>query len=87
MTIGATISLVAQIYQIHGDTARFFLAGILLGLPIVYVLRSSVAASLYFIGATTWVGCTVWPASPRDELEVLGFAGVSAAAFGRHLAC
>ena len=61
LTIGATISLVAQIYQIHGDPARFFLTWILLALPIVYVLRSSVAASLYFIGTTTWVGCTVWP--------------------------
>ena len=61
LTIGATISLVAQIYQIQGEAARFFLTWILLALPIVYVLRSSVAASLYFIGATTWVGCTVWP--------------------------
>ena len=59
LTIGATISLVAQIYQIHGDPARFFLTWILLGLPIVYVMRSSVAASLYFIGTTTWVGCTI----------------------------
>ena len=61
LTIGATISLVAQIYQIHGDTARFFLTWILLGLPIVYVLRSSMAASLYFTGATTWVGCSMYP--------------------------
>ncbi|MEI8064482.1 MAG: DUF2157 domain-containing protein, partial [Verrucomicrobiota bacterium] len=61
LTIGAAISLVAQIYQIHGDTARFFLTWILLALPIVYVLWSSVAASLYFIGATTWVGCTMYP--------------------------
>ena len=65
LTIGATISLVAQIYQIHGDTARFFLTWILLGLPIVYVLRSSVAASFYFIGATAWVGCTTYPSQQR----------------------
>jgi uncharacterized membrane protein len=57
LTIGAAISLVAQIYQIHGDTARFFLTWILLGLPIVYLMRSSVAACLYFIGATAWAGC------------------------------
>ena len=61
LTIGSTISLVAQIYQIHGDPARFFLTWILLGLPVVYLLRSSVAASLYFIGATAWVGCGYWP--------------------------
>jgi uncharacterized membrane protein len=52
---------VAQVYQISGDTARFFLTWILLGLPIVYLLRSSVAACLYFIGATTWVGCVNYP--------------------------
>jgi len=57
LTIGSTISLVAQIYNIHGDTARFFLTWILLGLPIMYLLRSNVAACLYFIGATTWAGC------------------------------
>jgi len=61
LTIGATISLVAQIYQIQGDAAQFFLTWILLGLPIVYLLRSSVAASLYCIGATTWVGCLTSP--------------------------
>jgi uncharacterized membrane protein len=57
LTIGSTISLVAQIYNIRGDTARFFLTWILLGLPIVYLMRSNVAACLYVIGATTWVGC------------------------------
>src|SRR5579871_1548607 len=41
LTIGATISLIAQIYQIHGDTARFFLTWILLALPIVYLLDSA----------------------------------------------
>ena len=57
LTIGSTISLVAQIYNIHGDTARFFLTWILLGVPIVYVLRSNVAACLYLVGATAWAGC------------------------------
>ncbi|MGD0651967.1 MAG: DUF2157 domain-containing protein [Verrucomicrobiia bacterium] len=58
LTIGSTLSLVAQIYQIHGDTARFFLTWMLLGLPIVYLMRSNVAACLYFVGATAWAGCT-----------------------------
>lgn len=57
LTIGSTISLIAQIYQTHGDTARFFLTWILLALPIVYLLRSNVAACLYLVGATTWAGC------------------------------
>jgi len=57
LTIGSTISLIAQIYNIHGDTARFFLTWVLLGLPIVYLLRSNVTACFYLIGATTWAGC------------------------------
>ena len=57
LTIGSTISLVAQIYNIHGETARFFLTWILLGLPIMYLMRSSVVVCLYFVGATAWAGC------------------------------
>jgi uncharacterized membrane protein len=56
LTIGAAISLVAQIYQIQGDPARFFLTWILLALPIIYLLRSGVTSCLYFVGATTWAG-------------------------------
>jgi uncharacterized membrane protein len=82
LTIGATISLVAQIYQISGDTARFFLTWILLGLPIVYLLRSSVAASLYFIGATAWVGCY---AGHRQQMTSLWYWGLLALALP-HLA-
>ena len=77
LTIGATISLVAQIYQIHGDTARFFLTWILLALPIVYVLRSSVAASLYFIGATTWVGCAMFPSHRATSLWYWGLLALA----------
>jgi uncharacterized membrane protein len=77
LTIGATISLVAQIYQIHGDTARFFLTWILLGLPIVYLLQSSVAACLYFIGATTWAGCAAHWYAPGTALWYWGLLALA----------
>jgi uncharacterized membrane protein len=60
LAIGATISLVAQTYHISGDFARFVLTWSLAGLPIVYLLNSSAAAALYFIGVTAWVGNVHW---------------------------
>lgn len=77
LTIGSTISLVAQIYHIHGDPARFFLTWILLGLPIVYLLRSSLAACLYFIGATTWAGCSAWPIGGTSPLWYWPLVGLA----------
>ena len=77
LTIGSTISLVAQIYQIHGDTARFFLTWILLGLPIVYLLQSNVAACLYFIGTTAWAGCASWTYSPGTSLWYWGLLALA----------
>ena len=75
LSIGASISLVAQIYHIHGDAARFFLTWSLLGLPVVYLMRSGVAASLYFIGATTYAGCA---ANLYSRGEALWYWGVIA---------
>ena len=60
LAIGATISLVAQTYNISGDFAGFVLTWALAGLPIVYLLNSSVAATLYWIGVTAWVGNVHW---------------------------
>jgi uncharacterized membrane protein len=60
LAIGATISLVAQTYNISGDFAGFVLTWALAGLPIVYLLNSSVAAALYWIGITAWVGNVHW---------------------------
>jgi hypothetical protein len=53
--IGTAIALVSQTYQIQGDFARFILVWMLLALPIVYLFRTSVGLSIYFVGATVWV--------------------------------
>ncbi|GAA4844383.1 DUF2157 domain-containing protein [Algivirga pacifica] len=52
--IGASISLVSQIYHIMGDLSSFLLVWSLLVLPIVYILRSSMASLLYLIGITAY---------------------------------
>jgi uncharacterized membrane protein len=52
ISIGACISLISQIYNIPGDLAPFLLTWIVLSLPVIYVMKSSVASMLYLIGIT-----------------------------------
>lgn len=54
LTIGASISLIAQTYNISGDLPRFLLTWALLGLPIVYLLDAAAPALLYLWGITEW---------------------------------
>lgn len=56
LMIGACIALVSQTYQIPGDIGGFLLAWALLGLPIIYLVDSRIAAALYVIAITTWAG-------------------------------
>ena len=50
--VGAVISLVSQIYHIPGNLGSFLLLWMLLCLPLIYIMRSSVASLLYLIGIT-----------------------------------
>src|SRR5207302_212408 len=54
LAIGTAIALIAQTYNLGGDFGDFMLTWSLLGLPIIYLLRSSVATALYWVGVTTW---------------------------------
>ncbi|MBI9062091.1 MAG: DUF2157 domain-containing protein [Marinilabiliaceae bacterium] len=54
--IGACISLVSQIYHIPGNLSSFLLTWSLLGLPVVYLLHSSMVSLLY-VGGITWFVC------------------------------
>lgn len=56
VAIGACISLISQIYHISGSMSTFMLTWSLLTLPIIYVMRSSMASLLY-IGGITWYVC------------------------------
>ncbi len=53
--VGATISLISQIYHIPGNLSSFMLSWMLLVLPLVYLLKTSVTSMLYIIGITTYV--------------------------------
>ncbi|MEO1485413.1 MAG: DUF2157 domain-containing protein [Bacteroidota bacterium] len=50
--VGASISLVSQIYNIPGDLSAFLVTWMFLCLPIVYVMRSSVTSLLFLVGIT-----------------------------------
>jgi hypothetical protein len=54
LTIGASISLVAQTYNISGDLPNFLLTWTLLGLPMAYLLGAVSPALLYLWGVTEW---------------------------------
>jgi uncharacterized membrane protein len=56
LAAGSTISLIAQVYNISGDLNKFIITWTLLGLPLVYLLSSSMTALLYIIGVTFY-GC------------------------------
>ncbi|QCK15766.1 DUF2157 domain-containing protein [Mangrovivirga cuniculi] len=67
LSIGATISLVSQIYHIEGELSGFLLIWVLLGLPIVYLMKSSITSLFYIIGFT-WYACELsywnYPTTP-----------------------
>lgn len=50
--VGATISLVSQIYNIPGDLGSFLMIWMFLSLPLIYVMKSSSTSLLYIIGIT-----------------------------------
>ncbi len=50
--IGSSIALVSQIYNIPGGTGTFLLTWMLLCLPLVYLMNSSITSLLYIGGIT-----------------------------------
>ncbi|MEO5776487.1 MAG: DUF2157 domain-containing protein [Flavobacterium sp.] len=52
--VGATISLVAQTYNIAGDFAGFMFTWMLLCLPLLYLMKSNIVSLLYIVGITVY---------------------------------
>lgn len=50
--VGASISLISQIYNIPGNIASYTITWMLLCLPIVYLMKANTIALLYIIGST-----------------------------------
>ncbi len=51
-SVGACMSLISQIYNIPGNISSFTLTWMLLCLPLVYIMRSSIVSLLYIAGIT-----------------------------------
>lgn len=65
--VGASISLISQVYNIPGDISTFLLTWMLLCLPLVYIMRSSVTSLLYIAGITYWAATTGYWTFPSSE--------------------
>ena len=65
--VGASISLISQVYHIPGNISSFLLTWMLLCLPLVYIMRSSVTSLLYIIDITYWAGNTGYGTFPPSE--------------------
>ncbi len=65
--VGACIALISQIYNIPGDLGAFILTWIILSLPLIYVIKSSVVSLLCLIGITFY-GCETgyWSRTTED---------------------
>lgn len=56
LSVGATISLVSQIYNIPGNLSDFLLVWVAITAPLMYVLRSNMAVLIHLV-LTTWYAC------------------------------
>ena len=65
--VGASISLISQIYNIPGSMGSFIFIWMLLCLPLLYVMRSSVASLLYLVGITYYASETGYFRVPYND--------------------
>jgi uncharacterized membrane protein len=65
--VGASISLIAQTYNISGDFGKFILTWMLLCLPLVYIIKSNIISLLYIIGITVYCTNTNYFSYPKQE--------------------
>ncbi len=65
--VGASISLISQIYNIPGDLSSFLLTWILLCLPLVYVMKSSITSLFCIIGITQYGVETGYWTNPSED--------------------
>ena len=65
--VGATISLISQIYNIPGNLSSFLLTWMLLCFPLIYVMKSSIASLLYITGITYYACETSYLTYPSSE--------------------
>ncbi len=53
--VGTAISLISQTFQITGSLANFVLVWMLLSIPLVYLLRTTLGAISFLVGTLVWL--------------------------------
>ncbi len=56
LSIGISISLISQTYHISGEESDFILTWMVLGIPVIYLVRASLPVIFYLAGITIWSG-------------------------------
>lgn len=56
LAFGACISMISQIYNIPGQVSDLLFIWMILGVPLVYLMRSSMASFIFLVGIT-YYGC------------------------------
>jgi uncharacterized membrane protein len=67
LSVGASISLISQIYNIPGNLSSFLLTWISLSVPMIYLMNSSVSAMLVIIGITYYACETSYWSGPNKS--------------------
>jgi uncharacterized membrane protein len=70
LAIGTSISLISQIYNIPGKLSSFLITWMLLALPIVYLVRSSVVSLFYIIGISYYTLEVNFWSYPHEESQI-----------------
>jgi uncharacterized membrane protein len=55
LTIGACVAMISQTYNLYGDSKSFMLTWMLMGIPIAYLMKSSVVSIFSLLGITYYV--------------------------------
>ncbi len=66
-SLAAAIAMIGQIYNIPGDLPAFLMTWMLLSLPMIYILKSSMLSMLYLIGITGYGAETGYSSQDPSE--------------------
>ncbi|MCC5912908.1 MAG: DUF2157 domain-containing protein [Balneolaceae bacterium] len=67
LSVGASIALMGQIYNIPGSLGPFLLTWMVLCLPLIYVMKSSITSLFYIAGITWYATETGFWSSPSEQ--------------------
>ncbi len=71
--VGASIALVSQIYNIPGNAGSFMLTWMLLCIPLVYLMKSSITSLLYISGITYYAVHVGYWSHPSEGFNLFWF--------------